>query len=297
MLENAIVVGTFSFVGFHLSKNLLEDGLTVFGIDIQNHQESEELIEEKRMDIGRNSNFHYFKQQDIENWQSEISLGVDTIFFSIDLSYNQEDITFVEKYLYETIEYCKCHSIKLIYLSTTEIVSHGEDEVNEESKISPVTKRGELYSRLESIIKEENSKQNFRYIVLRLPTLYGPWQPESFAYQQILRLIETGKQGTWVMDEYIGDVLYIDDAVVAIKNAAISNITEDVIHVTTGNVGEWIKGMEYLLDTQSGEREINYFLSNKKAKSLLAFTPMVSIEEGLTKQQSHLRSRLANDIQ
>ncbi|MFZ3589209.1 NAD-dependent epimerase/dehydratase family protein [Bacillus sp. DJP31] len=290
-MEKVIVIGAFSFLGFHLTKKLLEEGITVYGLDLEQNEGSYDQKEEKQMSIGRNANLHYVSQKDREHWNPKINEKIDTLFFTIDLPSDKEQAKpgLVEKYLYEAIEYCHLHSTRFIFLSTTEIVAHKETFITEQTHISPLTTRGERYLTLEEIIQAQNSKQALSFLILRLPTLYGPWQPDTFAFQQVLRLLEEGKDVGWVDDKYIGDVLYVEDAIEAIKKAANCMISEEIIHITTGNSGEWLKGMNYLLGRKNNEENFSNRLSNKKAEELLSFRPCITIEEGLSKQRSHIR--------
>ncbi len=194
MVEHAIVIGAFSFLGFHLTKKLLEEGITVYGLDIE--QGIEEIQDEKIMAIGRNSNLDFVRQKDYENWTNNLSEKRDVLFFTIDfMSHNEgEETTLVEKLLHEAIEYCKLHSIKLIFSSSTETVAHDSTIITEQSPIAPLTKRGEMYLKLEKLIQAQGEKHKLSYLILRFPTIYGPWQPETFAFQRVLRLMEEGKE-------------------------------------------------------------------------------------------------------
>jgi UDP-glucose 4-epimerase len=295
-LENAIVMGTFSFIGFHLSTKLLEDGITVHGIDTQIDQECDQVKEEKLMVIGRNANLNQLQKEDWENRLSKQTEKIDTLFYCIDIpTLNDTYQADARQYMIQAIEYCQKHSTKLIVASSIEVVDHQENIITEKSPLLPVTKRGEFYLQLEQLLNIYWLKKSFPYLILRLPTLYGPWQPDSFAFQKALRLKEEGKPVDWVEDYYMGDVLFIEDAITAYIKAATSPHVHEVVHVTSGQIGEWEKGMEIILNKKRKDRSINYKFSNEKAEELLTFRPSVLLEEGLNKQSNHIRQSIGRD--
>jgi UDP-glucose 4-epimerase len=294
-LEHAIVMGTFSFIGFHLSTKLLEDGITVHGIDTQIDQESDQVKDEKLMAIGRNSNLYHLEKEDWEN-SSKQTEKIDTLFYCIDIpTQNHVNQADARQYLIQAIEYCQKHSTKLIVASSIEVVNHQDNVITEISPLSPVTKRGEVYLHLEELLHVYCLKKSFPYLILRLPNLYGPWQPDSFAFHKALCLKEEGKPVEWVEDDYMGDVIFIDDAITACIKAAVSPHVHEVVHVTSGRIGEWEKGMEIISNKKRNNRTIDYKFSNQKAEELLTFTPNILLEDGLSKQRNHIRLRIERD--
>ena len=55
-MDKVIIVGTYEFIGFQLCLTLLEQGREVIGIHL-NTTSQDPFLEEKRFEIGRNSNF------------------------------------------------------------------------------------------------------------------------------------------------------------------------------------------------------------------------------------------------
>ncbi|MBP2241157.1 hypothetical protein J2Z40_001719 [Cytobacillus eiseniae] len=55
-MGNALIIGTFENIGFHFCTSYLEEGYEVIGIQFTSSIE-EEILENKRMAIGRNANF------------------------------------------------------------------------------------------------------------------------------------------------------------------------------------------------------------------------------------------------
>ncbi|WP_246938623.1 NAD-dependent epimerase/dehydratase family protein [Bacillus pinisoli] len=287
-MEEAIIIGAFDFIGYNLLNKLLNDGVVVHGVDIELSEQASDLKEEKILAIGRNANFNYIEDNEWESLQE-----VDTLFYCVDVT-GGEDLARAEDLLKEAIQYCQSTSTSLIFASTLEVVDHRTHEkITENTPSLPVNERGRVYAKLEDLLRSEYKKKSFAYLLLRLPTLYGPWQPERFAYHQLLQ--NEHKHGeTW--DEYKGDVLFIDDAVEALVQAGISESRSEIIHITTGKVDEWAKGIAYIINKSNKQRGENTItLSSEKAQELLSFSPSVSIQEGIEKQKEFIHT-LTKDI-
>lgn len=294
-MEQAIVIGSFGFLGYHLTTKLLEQGITVYGIDLALDEVTE--IEEKIMTIGRNSNLHVLSKEQWKNLERHLPKKVDTLFYCIDLHEKKlTDLIELRENFIQAIEYCQNYVIKLILASSIELVGHDEPLITEAAPVIPLTKKGERYVELEELIKTCSTKKSFPYLILRFPTLYGPWQPETYAFQKAFRLKEEGMEGEWIEDEYMGDILYVEDAADALIKAALSRYDQEIVHITSDKVGEWEKGMSMIINQNRETKTINYQLSNQKARELLSFTPTISLEEGLRKQRKHNQLRLGKDL-
>ena len=55
-MDKAIIVGVYEFIGFHLCEALLQEGIEVYGVNLP-IDTSDHVVDEKRLLIGRNSNF------------------------------------------------------------------------------------------------------------------------------------------------------------------------------------------------------------------------------------------------
>ncbi|MBM7659773.1 UDP-glucose 4-epimerase [Bacillus mesophilus] len=287
-MEEAIVVGTFSFLGYNLLTRLLEDGVVVHGIDFKDGQDSERVKEEKILAIGRNANFISLEE---EEWPQILhpkeGPKVNALFYCLDM-FNQQTLTRASQSLEQAIEYCKLHSCPLIFSSSVEVVDHNErQEITEDTPINPVTGKGKMFNSLEEMIQSKCNEEACSYLILRFPTLYGPWQPDSYVYQRAILALEEGKTEQFIenKDEYKGDLLYVGDAVQALLNAKSCSTRNELIHITSGKEGEWEKGLSHILNKTVNRRNKNLVLTNDKAKELLGFTPRVSIEEGIVNQR------------
>ena len=68
MNKNILVTGCAGFIGFHITKKLLDNGFTVVGIDNLNSYYSRKLKIDRLKVLKKNSNFNFFKI-DLTNFQ------------------------------------------------------------------------------------------------------------------------------------------------------------------------------------------------------------------------------------
>ena len=59
-MQTYIVIGAYQFVGFYVTQYFLNQGEEVIGIDWTDSEASQYIMEEKELEIGRNSNYIYF---------------------------------------------------------------------------------------------------------------------------------------------------------------------------------------------------------------------------------------------
>ena len=81
-MEKAVMVGVFDFVSFHVCKALLDKGIEVRGVQIESEENQDFLLEEKRLEIGRNANFSVTRMDDltIPNQKETIVLSVYDLY-------------------------------------------------------------------------------------------------------------------------------------------------------------------------------------------------------------------------
>lgn len=71
-MTKTIVIGAYSFLGFHISNQLLQDGQEVIGVEWDEEVLNED--EEKELLFGRNDNFTFLQEQHIQNHLAEVDL-------------------------------------------------------------------------------------------------------------------------------------------------------------------------------------------------------------------------------
>lgn len=271
-MNKAVVVNVFSFVGFSLANFLLNKGINVIGIVLKGEQKEHE-IEQKLLHIGRNANLTYYNHDD-EKIQDRL-LDIDVIYF---------DLKKEHPILKEVIGKCK----KGILISSLDVFEISDGKIDESSLPSHND-----FFKLEKTFMNQARKQQIRYTIVRLPTVYGPWQEETGVYQQCMmnQLNETPKE--IVIRENIHDILYIDDVIDALYTLGMKNIDQEIIHFASGKKNQWLEGLKLLIGKNHElvlKRDVStIFYSNEKAKKLLNFSPKTCLEEGIKTQRKYIQ--------
>ncbi|WP_442599167.1 hypothetical protein [Neobacillus sp. D3-1R] len=224
-MDKVIIFGTYGFVGYSTCVKLLEEGYEVNGyhLDIG---ELQDIIENKKLMIGRNANFQ------------ERSFGEDTHILEED----RETTIIISYYdFFHTLDEKRFVSHPFMKLDMALTCRHPD-------KLKFVCLYPyEFLNGVPFLIQEQINwlkKFNRPLQTIYLPTVYGPWQPETFLFQQYYLKEETDKM---VFDkrECMMDAIYIDD--LTDKLVSLLNINESskiILQSEEGN--KWLKCAEYL---------------------------------------------------
>lgn len=184
-MDKAIIVGAFEFIGFHLCLSLLEQGIEVVGIHLAT-EDNDLSLEEKRLEVGRNSNF-------IEK--------DETYFVSLE-RLPSNAVIFIDYYSYYMNR--KEHKLKTV-LAAPQFFEKSSRFV----LLLPI----QLYEEKPDpnlLLFQKEDKEGDNPIFF-LPTIYGPWQPSNYAFHQALH---DPALPIRVDDrEWTEDAIYIEDAI------------------------------------------------------------------------------------
>ena len=179
-MDKVIIVGTYEFIGFQLCLALLEQGREVIGIHL-NTTSQDPFLEEKRFEIGRNSNF---TEKD------------ETYFESFD-PLSDSMILFIDYYSY----FFKREEKKLSFILSSKFLKNDSFHFNLTLPMQLIHEK--VLIELPLFQKSDMSS------IFYLPTVYGPWQPMNYVFQQAIN----NPNGPISLDEreWTEDALYIDD--------------------------------------------------------------------------------------
>ncbi|WP_110114566.1 NAD(P)-dependent oxidoreductase [Bacillus sp. CGMCC 1.16541] len=289
-MAKVIVVGSNRFVGFHLCTSFLNEGIEVKGYTHEAHKGESSLQEEMLAFLGRNANFTSEQIED-ENWQLTIDSDTEVVYFTYfdggdfdHLEFLREKMQDANKALIQTITTCRQTNTKLVFLSSLRVFGDEQTEITEETIPKPDHREGKLMLHFEKMI-EKSTQPDFPCMIVRVPTVYGPWQPLAMCYQHTI-IHKTQKQN---VEEDTRHLLYIDDVVKALKVSQRVPFNYELVHLVNSQDREWGKGA-HLLKIKGIEEKVNEFKESVKAKELLNFQPKVSIKEGMYQQMSHTRA-------
>lgn len=229
-----LVIGAFSFIGYEIVQQCMKKGRNVYGIQ---PMPLSNIHEEKWLGIGRNANFTFLSSlQDCPN-----------------------DVEKVYICLYEP---------------------HEESPVDLALLKEAILKYPQ--SILISSVRAESEHSRFSYIekqakgcmIIRVPTVYGPWQPEEMGFHRVI----AGNKFFSVEEE---EILFVDD----VARTLLELEKETGIYTLTAENKEYWQEAYYHL---TGKRGKCVSSTNDKNKKLLA-TNNISIEKGIEEQREHMK--------
>ncbi|WP_174730876.1 hypothetical protein [Mesobacillus harenae] len=194
-MNKAIIVGVYGFLGYSLCSVLLEKGVSVEGISLLGEEE-EHIIEEKRLQIGRNANFTEVAFQD---WPEAVPADLEDTHLIIPVydiySSRLEQSLFKDQFIAGKLKHLKGkQSLQVTLIHPIQLAVKPEHCLIKEE--------------IDAFKKELKNSASFQEFYI--PTLFGPWQPKSFYFhQQMLGGEGNGK----VLDEreWVYDALFIED--------------------------------------------------------------------------------------
>lgn len=227
-----LVTGSAGFIGYHLSKKLLERDIKVIGIDNFNDYYDVNLKHERNNQLNKYKNFSSIKcdlinQKDlmtiIENHKPDIVINLAAqagVRYSI-----ENPLAYVDSNLIgfiNVLEACRRYSVKhLIYASSssvyggnTKIPFSTEDSVNHPVSLYAATKKSN-----ELLAHSYSHLYNIPTTGLRFFTVYGPFGRPDMAYYSFTKdIIEGNPIKVFNHGKMERDFTYIDDIVEAMIN-------------------------------------------------------------------------------
>ncbi|MEI4620044.1 NAD(P)-dependent oxidoreductase [Bacillus pfraonensis] len=274
-MKRVLIIGALSFVGYHLVNKMLAEEVEVYGLDFADLESMSKVSEEKLFLIGRNGLFTYSSIRDESGWKTIEIDDFDAAYFCLCEPNQQNGFRnerIILQYLKRVIYMCEKKQVKLNVLSSIEVANLQEQSENK---------------RLFMKIEEEVEKANIRYSVLRVPTLYGPWQPSFMTYHRLILSEVMEKEYQLVQYENGADLLYVEDVCEYLLENG--NGLEDlgIYNVISGKKNLWEKGI-LLLNAEDKVKKVIKEVKREEIKSICIMknTPL---EFGLNKQLAHLK--------
>ncbi|HHY72477.1 MAG TPA: NAD(P)-dependent oxidoreductase [Bacillus bacterium] len=234
-MKKAIVLGALGFIGFALCECLLEEEYEVIGIDYIEGRNAK-VQEQKLAQIARNSHFVYRNEQVEEVVFKDVAEKCDCLYFCLDdQEVNEDNINdkmLTRKIiLLQVMDYCKEGNCQFIYLSSYEVF-----------KKNPRNLTGMLKA-AEEIEIEKYSQENpiFTFVILQLPTIYGPWQPTSMTFQQLIQGVTLPS-----LDPIQEDAIFINDLAEILVYIPHSQLKNKTIIISSNKKNQWHEGFNFL---------------------------------------------------
>ena len=306
-----LVTGCAGFIGFHLTKKLLEKNLKIFGVDSLENYYSKEL-KLKRLSILKKYKKFNFKKIDLKNFskiydfvkKKKINLiihlaaqpGVRISLKKPFNTLNQNLISFIN-----VLEVARLKKVnKFIYASSSSV--YGDSKVypfNEKDHENvPVSVYGATKVANEIIAQSYSRNFKMKCIGLRFFTVYGPYGRPDMAYYSFLESLKNNKKIS-VFNKGLmkRDFTYIDDVVKGIISICKTKFKNNhlVINLGKGKPDNLMDLVKLIEKNYKKKFKIHYsntipkgdikktFSNINKAKKLINWKPKTNLEEGIKK--------------
>jgi UDP-glucuronate 4-epimerase len=308
------VTGCAGFIGFHLSKRLLDEGFYVLGIDNINNYYDTNLKYDRLSILAKYPNFNFIKGS-IENLELMESLFDQ---YAIDMVVNlaaqagvryslENPHVYIQSNLVgfaNILECCIKHPIKhLIYASSSSVYGNNKqmpfsvsDRVD-----NPVSLYGATKKANELLAYSYSQLYQLPTTGLRFFTVYGPWGRPDMAYYKFANaIINQEPIEVYNYGDMKRDFTYIDDIIESMyrlikKEPPSKSVSYYKIYNIGNNQPVQLKDFIKVLEEQLGKKAVMNLLPLQPGDVLetyadiddlvrdINYKPITSVDEGIRK--------------
>lgn len=301
-----LITGCAGFIGFHLTKLLLDKNYEVIGIDSLNNYYSKKLKIERLKILKKDKKFRFFKI-DLSN-KKKIDQLLDKLdnfklihlaaqpgvvySFKNPQSYYRNNVI-ATKVLVDKIKKKKIE--QFIFISSSSVYGNQiKYPIKEDAKLKPINYYASTKIKCEKYIKNKLKNFNSSVKIVRPFTVYGPFGRPDMLILKYLNFIKRKKKiDIFNYGNHFRDFTYVNDVVrIIYKLSKIKNNNIQTFNICASNPIKINKILEYFekkLDKKIpvnkkpkrvGEMEIT-FGSNNKLKRYINFQRFVPVSIGL----------------
>ena len=302
------VTGACGFIGSHLTKQLIERGFHVVGVDCLDDNLYSRSVKESRLKaLKQLSNFD-FGNINIATDELDSSISDSKFVFNLAaipgqvLSWKLFD-KYVESNILGTkkvIDSCIRNKVtKIIHASTSSV--YGKFAVGDELQdTKPISPYGITKLAAENLLFALTSSNNLDFTILRYFSVYGPGQRPDMAIQKFLTAIKMGQEINITGDgTQKRDITYVQDVVEATISASSITEKKQIFNISGGKQFTLNQIIDECFKVSGLKSKINYidrpigdqeetFGDISKAQKLLGFNPTFDIKTGLSNQFASL---------
>jgi len=302
--KRVLVTGAGGFIGKHLCKALFKEDATVVGL-VRSEIDSKYLSEQYVVDISS----EIYVRQIINEVKPEY-----VVHLASNKSRGDNPRTYSEAYRnnligsLNIINACQNNHMLLKFVTLGSSDEYGKLRVpfKETEKEAPINAYGASKLAVTELLKTLARSNGFSSVILRPSIVYGPGQDDSMFLPALIRALVAGNSFDMSLGEQTRDFVYVDDLVQAIIQALLApSLCGDVINISsatpiridalakmTANILG--KGAEELLKFGAKDYRtsdvMQYWAANTLAKSLLGWSPTVSLEEGVQRTVDYFKA-------
>ena len=316
-----LVTGSAGFIGFHLSRSLLNDGHEILGIDNINSYYDIKLKLARLDQLKSYNNFQFVKanisnKSQIEQYfnafnpQKVVNLAAQAgVRYSIENPYEYMDSNFVG--FLNIIELCRHNKAEgLIYASSPSVYG-GNKKIPfsvDDSTDNPISLYAASKKSNELIANSYSHLYGLHTTGLRFFTVYGPWgRPDMAMFIFIKKIIDGEPIPVFNNGKMKRDFTFIDDIISGTKSAIENNFKcelfnlgnhkseklMDVVSHIEKNLGK--KAKIDFLPMQPGD-VVESFADISKSIKMLKYKPTTNVDIGIKKLINWYREFYDNEL-
>ena len=306
MSNKILVTGAAGFIGFHLTKSLLDDGFDVIGLDNLNDYYSVDLKNARLKEISKHKNFT-FKKIDISNREKlkecfssfkinkVVNLAAQPgVRYSIENPYAYMDSNLIG--FLNIIECCRHNNIEGFIYASSSSVYGGNTKIpfSETDKTdNPVSFYAATKNANELIAKTYSHLYNLNTTGLRFFTVYGPWGRPDMAYYSFTdKIVKNKPISVFNHGKMKRDFTYIDDIIFGLRSAINMNYKCEIFNLGNNkseNLMDFIYLLEHHLNIKAKIRFKEMELGDiketyadiSKSIDMLKYSPKSNINDGI----------------
>lgn len=231
MKKKVLVTGSAGFIGYHVSKKLLESGWSVFGIDNLNSYYSVQIKKNRIRELTKNVKF-IFKKIDLINYKEIYKLvSANNIKIIVHLAAQAgvrysitNPMAYVKSNLIgftnilEVSRRCNCKH--LIYASTSSVYGASINSPYKENNVAshPVAFYGATKRSNELMAHSYSYMYKLPTTGLRFFTVYGPWgRPDMSLFIFVKNILNNKPINIFNRGDHTRDFTYVEDVSESIK--------------------------------------------------------------------------------
>ena len=304
-----VVTGCAGFIGFHLTKNLLEKNKKVIGIDIIDKYYDPKKKKDRLKILNKYKNFKFFKidlnkydliYSKLKNYKVELIIHLAAqpgVRISIKKPHNtlkQNLVPFIN-----ILEIARLKKVKKFLFASSSSI-YGDTKiypfVEKDNQNVPVSVYGATKLSNEIIASSYSKNFNMKTIALRFFTVYGPYGRPDMAYYSFLDDLKKNKKiRVFNKGHMMRDFTYVDDVIKGIISLINFNMKKnhDVINIGKGKPDQLMELIKLIEVNYKKKFKIEYtknipngdikktFSNVNKAKKLIKWKPKVNLDEGI----------------
>ncbi len=309
---SVLITGSAGFIGYHLSKKLLNDNIHVHGVDNLNNYYDVKLKKDRTNDLKKNKKFNFYKTDLCEFKKLDKIIKKNKIKYVIHLAAQagvrysiKNPRAYFESNLegfFNILELSKINKIKhLIFASTSSV--YGDTKkfpLNEnDSTDHPLSFYAATKKSNEIMAHSYSYIHNLPCTGVRFFTVYGPFgRPDMALFKFTKNIIENKHIELYNNGNHSRDFTYVDDIIVGIssllKKQPNKKIPYEIYNIGNGNpkkLLDYIKTIEKNLNKSAKTKKLPLQIGDifkthsdiKKLKNSTGYIPKTSIDVGIRK--------------